>query len=62
MNKESLIKARELIIDTLNKSDINKIDKIELMINLYLFLNEDEYDYSIKVLEKSINCRRRTKK
>jgi len=52
MNKESLIKAREIIIKVLIESDINIIDKLELAINLNVLLNEENYEHDIKVLRK----------
>lgn len=53
MEKKSLIEARNLIIDTLSKSNIDDLDKLELMLNLSLLLNEEKYDKSIKVLQKN---------
>jgi len=55
MNKESLIKAREIIIQSLSESNINNLDKLELMLNLNNFLQENEYEENIKVLVKKIN-------
>ncbi|HHX66625.1 MAG TPA: hypothetical protein GX708_01030 [Gallicola sp.] len=52
MNKESLIKARELLISVLSNSEINDIDKLELMLNINKFLQENEYEENIKVLVK----------
>ena len=52
MDKESLIKARNLIIGDLSKLKINDADKAELMMNLWLLLSEEHYDNSIKVLRK----------
>ena len=52
MTKEDLIKARELIIDALSNSDLNIIDKTELMINLNLFLEPTLYEENIKVLQR----------
>lgn len=52
MNKESLIKVRNMIIEGLNKVNINNNDKAELMMNLWLFLSEEHYDNNIKVLRK----------
>lgn len=50
MKKESLETAKELIISTIEKSNIETIDKIELLLNLYHFL--DNYDEDIKILTK----------
>jgi squalene cyclase len=55
MNKESLSKAKEIIIKALIESDIEIIDKLELALNTNLFLNEEKYDNNIKVLRKANN-------
>lgn len=52
MEKESLIKARNMIIENLNKLDINPSDKAELIMNLWLYLCEENYDNNIKILRK----------
>ncbi len=52
MNKESLIKARNLLIGDLSKLKINDADKAELLMNLWLFLSEEHYDNNIKTLRK----------
>lgn len=52
MKKESLIKAREIILESLEKSNIDKQDKAELMLNMYHFLNENNYSNNIKILSK----------
>ena len=52
MNKESLIKAREIIIQSLSESNINNLDKLELMLNINNFLQENKYEENIKVLVK----------
>lgn len=52
MEKKSLIKARNMIINDLNKLDINPVDKAELIMNLWLYLCEEHYDNNIKVLRK----------
>ena len=52
MNKDSLIKAKEIIINILDGSDIITQDKLELIINLDKFLNEDEYQNNIETLQK----------
>ena len=60
MDKESLILARELIIKLLDEQkEINKVDKLELMMNLTQFLDEEQYDDTIKVLRKNQNTKRR---
>lgn len=50
MNKESLIKARKIILEVIDKSDIITWDKIELLINLNTFLNPETYEEDKKVL------------
>lgn len=50
MDKESLIKAKEILIKTIGNSNINRIDKAELLINIFNLLSN--YDESIKVLQK----------
>ena len=50
MNKESLIKARELLISVLSNSEINDIDKVELMLNINKFLDEEVYKDNINIL------------
>ena len=52
MNKESLIKARELISKELLKSDILEPDMLELVMNLSRVLEPGEYENNIKVLSK----------
>lgn len=52
MNKESLIKAKNIIVNAIFSSNINAQDKTELMINLAHFLNENTYDKQIKILRK----------
>lgn len=53
MKKESLIKAREIIMQSLSESNINNLDKLELMLNVNHFLQENEYENNIKVLVKN---------
>lgn len=52
MKKETLIKARAVIIQTLseNKQDI---DTLELIININHFLEPKDYENNIKILAKS---------
>ena len=46
MEQQSLNKATDLIINTIQNSDINELDKMELMMNLYIFLTN--YHEAIK--------------
>lgn len=57
MKQESLEKAIELIIEALEKGDIEIIDKTELMLNESKFLDKDKYEKNIKVLQKHIDKR-----
>ena len=52
MNKETLIKIKEEIIDLLYKAEIDKFDKTELMINLTKIL--DNYDECIAYADSTI--------
>lgn len=51
MKKRSLEQGRGIIIEALNISKIEEMDKTELMINLTHFLDPDEYDENINVLQ-----------
>lgn len=52
MKKESLKIAKEVLMDTVAKLDIDAADRTELMINLYNLLDENKYENNIKVLAK----------
>lgn len=52
MEKESLETAKESIANMVDVLDIPIYDKIELLINLVHFLNPEEYDENVKVLQK----------
>lgn len=52
MEKESLEIVSEKVVDMLNHAEIETIDKIELLVNLMHFLNPDEYENNIKILQK----------
>lgn len=52
MNKENLIKLREIIIDAVMKSDVALVDKLEIAINERLFLHPEKYENNVKVLQK----------
>lgn len=56
MKNSSLNEAVDIIIEALDNSNkIDKIDKAELMINIKLFLKENEYRENIKILSKRRN-------
>lgn len=53
MKSKSLNQTINMIIDNLDKMDINEKDKVELMINLREFLKPKYYKENIRVLEKN---------
>lgn len=53
MNKESLIKAREIITKVLDGSDILTVDKLELIINLNTLLEPENYEKDMQVLREN---------
>ena len=50
MNKESLEKIREKAIEVIDKEDIPITDKVELLLNIYHFLDPEKYNQNIKAL------------
>ncbi|MBR4671596.1 MAG: hypothetical protein IKO78_00165 [Bacilli bacterium] len=52
MNKEYLDLALEKIIETIKDLPIPVMDKLELMINLQIFLKPSQYEGNIKTLQK----------
>lgn len=48
MDKNSLDEAFKVCSEAIYNSNINVVDKLELIINLYHFLNVDEYEETIK--------------
>lgn len=50
MNKESIEKIREEILKIKENKHINEIDKLELLMNIDLFLTY--YEENIKILQK----------
>lgn len=62
MNKESLLKARELILNALDKEEMNESDKLELMLNLMLLLDPEYYDEDIKILQMYSRKKEKTRK
>lgn len=52
MNKESLELVKSKLVDVLEDSNIDSADKIELALNIWLFLEPVLYDDNIKVLSK----------
>ena len=54
MDQTSLDKAAELINDIIYNSNINLIDKYELLLNLNYFLNNYEQETKSKVTQKTL--------
>ena len=50
MDKKSLYLARKRIIERISTMDAPLQDRVELMINLCKFLDDNEYEENIKVL------------
>ena len=57
MKCKSLNETIDMIIENLDKMEMNQQDKVELMINLKEFLQPKNYKENIKVLEKVRNER-----
>lgn len=55
MKSKSLNQTINMIIENLDKMDINEQDKVELMINLREFLKPKNYKENINVLQKTRN-------
>jgi hypothetical protein len=53
MELESLKKVRELVIDIVDTSNIPTEDKVELLLNLYHFLDPEKYEKNILTLKGS---------
>ena len=52
MQKESLEELKDIIINGLDKSNMNQLDKTELMLNMTKILeNKETYQKNIKVLK-----------
>ena len=62
MDKESLKKAREIIIRGLDQSKINQQDRAELLINLWNLLEDENYEHDIDVLKRYGKCNDRRKR
>lgn len=52
MKSKSLNQTINMIIENLDKMEINEQDKVELMINLREFLKSKNYKENVNVLEK----------
>lgn len=56
MKEESLKIVFNNVFDAINNSNINELDKIELLLNLREFLDPKQYNTNIKILKKG--CRK----
>ena len=54
MQRDSLEKAQIHVIKLLADPEINKIDRLELVKNILLFINVNKYDKNIKIMQKSL--------
>lgn len=52
MNKESLKKVSDRVHLLVDNPDVPIEDKVELLINILRFLNPEEYEDNIKVLQE----------
>lgn len=52
MNKESLDKIRSKLSEIIENEKIDKADKMELLLNLWWFLDSELYEDNIKTLIK----------
>lgn len=52
MKSKSLRLAIEMIIDNLDKMNINTQDKVELMLNLRAFLAPEDYKENVAILQE----------
>lgn len=51
MKKRNLETAEKAIIEALNITKMEEIDKTELMINIHHFLNYEEYEENVNILQ-----------
>lgn len=54
MDKESLLKAREFLLN-INNIDMPAADKLEIVNNLWLYLDPENYEKHTKILMKECN-------
>ena len=54
MDKESLLKAREFLLN-INNIDMSAADKLEIINNLWLYLDPENYEKHTKILIKECN-------
>lgn len=54
MDKESLLKAREFLLN-INNIDMSAADKLEIINNLWLYLDPENYEKHTKILIRECN-------
>lgn len=54
MDKESLLKAREFLLN-INNIDMSAQDKLEIINNLWLYLDPENYEKHTRILIKECN-------
>lgn len=59
MNKESLKKALEIVTKGIYESDIDPVDKVELLMNLKQFLDPETYESTVTILKENQGTIRR---
>lgn len=52
MDKESLKIARRILVEGLDRAKMNKQDRAELLINLWILLDDANYEHDIDVLRR----------
>ena len=52
MKAESLVRALELCVDAISRSDMDTVDKVEILLNLKYFLEIDSYKRNIQLLQQ----------
>ena len=52
MERESLEKVQDKVFELVDDTSIPILDRAELLINLINFLNPEEYEENIKILQK----------
>ncbi len=60
MKEESLNRIRLKMMEVITKENIDEADKLELLLNLYHFLDNNKYEKNIKVLKKENDYERFT--
>ena len=62
MDKESLKIARKILVEGLDKAKMNPQDRAELIMNLWILLEDENYEHDIDVLKRYGKCNDRRKR